>query len=102
MDLEGLQARVANHDVVSWQQGPGLETDVHNLLHLIKTSGAVATCLEAQQDDRTDVPTELNPAHIADLIIEAARFANNHSFSLDEILAARLQELRARAQARNA
>lgn len=98
MHVHDLQTAVEIHDNHSWLHPAGPETDIHNTLHVLKTAGKIAAHSEAIQDGRANRNTPLDPALVADLAIEALRYASNHGFDLGDAIGVRLEALRARAQ----
>jgi hypothetical protein len=98
MTLSTLQGDLLDHDSRNWLHKPGFETDKHNFLHVAKTAGKIATHLEAIDDQKEDPATELDGMVIADLAIEAMRFANNTGQSLEELMKVRMQQIRERAE----
>ncbi len=97
MSLYDLQRDLADHDSRNWLHEQGFETDKHNFLHVAKTAGKIATHLEAIDDKKEDPSAQLDSMVVADLAIEAMRFANNSGRSLQELIEARMEELRERA-----
>lgn len=98
MGLHEIQQDLADHDSRNWLHDPGFETDKHNFLHVAKTSGKIAAHLEAIDDQKEDTQRQLEHSVIADLAIEAIRFANNNGASIEDLIIARMQELRERAE----
>lgn len=100
MSLENFQRAVAAHDAEGWQHPPGGETDEHNLLHLVKTVGKIAAHREAVQDGtRPEGP--IDSPTIADLVIEAIRFANSSGVNLEDAVETRLLGLAQRNRERD-
>lgn len=98
MSLSEIQQDLADHDSRNWLHDPGFDTDVHNFLHVAKTSGKIAAHLEAIDDQKEDSHTKLDNPIIADLAIEAIRFASNNGVSIEELIITRLHELKQRAE----
>ncbi len=99
MNLAELQVAQAAYDQDHWDHEPGAPTVVHSALHLAKTVGKMAAIAEVlDHDGEHGEPdfTALDREVIPDLLIYAARLANNRGISLEEALAARTAELRQR------
>lgn len=99
MNIDKFQSDLAAHDSNNWLHSPGFKTDKHNLLHLVKTTGKIAAHLEAIDDEREHREAKIDPMVIADVAIEAMRFASNAGLDLSEIIGERLVQLRGRSQA---
>lgn len=94
--MEELQHRLEGHDANNWRHPAGFETDRHNVLHVAKTAGRIAAHVEAIDDRMMPADTPLDPALIADLLIEGLRFLNNHNLDGEAVVADRLQQLHER------
>jgi hypothetical protein len=100
MGMNELQADLEVYDQENWLHSSGLPTERHNLLHIMKTTGRIAGHLEAIEDERVPESTLLDPTFVADLVIEALRFANNGGFDLERTVENRLDGLRERSRNR--
>lgn len=96
MDLSEIQTTQAAYDAKHWEHAPGAETIAHSERHITKLAGKTATVAEmldhGEEPDLTQLDTEVIP----DLLIYAARLANNRGIDLNEAFKKRTLELEAR------
>ena len=84
MDLKDVQEQQAKYDEKYWLQKPGFETIRHTSHHLAKLVGKVSGYCENVEDNRSVTTEELDTEVIPDLLIYAARLANDRGVKLDE------------------
>lgn len=96
MNLQEVQAIQAEYDAENWVHEPGAATISHSERHIGKLMGKIATI--AEQYDHGDSPdlTVLNVEIIPDLLIFAARLANDRHIDLEQAFNKRTEALRLR------
>ena len=88
---------LATYDATNWRHPAGFEIARHNTLHVIKTAGKIAAHVEATDDQRQSASAPLDPMLVADLTIEALRFANDGGYDLRDAVETRMTQSRERA-----
>jgi hypothetical protein len=96
MNLRDVQAEQAVYDSEHWPHQPGAETICHSERHIGKLMGKIATVAEMCDHGETPDLTTLDYEIIPDLLIYAARLANDRGIDLAEAFTARTQQLRER------
>jgi hypothetical protein len=93
MEISEAQALQAEYDFTYWEHGPGTETTEHQLSHVGKLVGKLATYVEACQHGEHPAADQLIDEVIPDLFIYALREANNQGNSLEEMFLKRYDQL---------
>lgn len=96
MDLHEAQRIQADYDKEHWSHARGFETTRHSTLHLGKLLGKISTYCEAIEHDGDPSPQQLHQEVIPDLLIFAARLANNEGMDLTDAFTTRTEQLRQR------
>jgi len=96
MNLGEVQVAQAAYDEKHWSHAPGAETICHSERHIAKLVGKIATV--AEQLDHGEEPdlSVLDTQVIPDLLIFAARLANDRGIDLEEGFQKRTSELEQR------
>jgi hypothetical protein len=76
MDLRDVQIAQAAYDAEHWSHEPGTETISHSERHIGKLMGKIATIAEMYDHGETPDLSKLDAEVIPDLLIFAARLAN--------------------------
>jgi hypothetical protein len=96
MDLHEVQAAQAAYDAEFWTHQPGPETIGHSERHIAKLLGKLATVAEIYDHNETPNLEQLDKEVIPDLLIFAARLANDRGIDLAQAFADRTEVLRER------
>ncbi len=84
MDLREVQAAQAEYDRSFWAHQQGSETISHSERHLAKLLGKLATVAEEYDHEGEPELTQLDEEVIPDLLIFAARLANDRGINLND------------------
>jgi hypothetical protein len=95
-DLREVQSVQSGFDSDNWSHQPGFETIRHSTFHLGKLVGKVSTYCEAVEHGDTPSREILDNEVIPDLLIFAARLANDGGLDLEQLFIARTAALRER------
>ena len=96
MELSDVQKAQTAYDDLYWQHESGPETICHSERHIGKLLGKLATIAEVYDHGHAPDLTVLDDEIIPDLLIFAARLANDRGISLDDAFATRTEALTAR------
>lgn len=96
MNLREVQDIQAAYDADFWSHQPGPETICHSERHIGKLMGKIATVAETYDHGETPDLSQLDDEVIPDLLIFAARLANDRNIDLEEVFTARTEALRER------
>lgn len=94
MNLREIQEAQASFDAAHWAHRPGAETICHSERHIAKLVGKIATVAEEYDHDGTPDLTQLDTEVIPDLLILAARLANDRGIDLRQAFAERTEALK--------
>lgn len=93
MDLEEVQKAQKAFDEKFWAHKAGFDTIRHSSHHLGKLIGKLATYCEAMEHNEQPPATQLEQEVIPDLLIFAARLANDRGLELEAAFKQRTAEL---------
>ena len=93
MDLTEAQRIQAAYDTEHWEHSPGAATIAHSERHITKLAGKIATVAEMLDHNEQPDLTQLDNEVIPDLLIFAARLANNRGINLNEAFIKRTEAL---------
>lgn len=93
MNLIKVQAAQAAYDADYWVHSPGSETICHSERHIGKLMGKIATVAEMYDHGGTPDLSQLDHEVIPDLLIFAARLANDRGIDLEQAFIARTEVL---------
>lgn len=96
MNLQDVQSTQAKFDTSFWNHSPGLETICHSERHIGKLMGKISTIAEAFDHGVEPDLSRLDEEVIPDLLIFAARRANERGINLSEAFVKRTEELKLR------
>ena len=100
LDTSSAQAFQEDFDAKYFEINTDFEKLRHILLHLVKTTGKMATyCEMMEHGNRQADPTPLVNEVLPDLLIHALQIANYYQVDLSEKYAERIQFITQRAQA---
>jgi hypothetical protein len=93
MDVRDLQAAQAEFDDNAWEHEPGDETISHQLLHMTKDMGRLATYCEAVDHGHETSTEQLDNEAIPNLLMGVLRLANDRGIDIEEAFNRRVDEL---------
>lgn len=96
MNLRAVQETQATYDSEYWTHEPGPETICHTERHIGKLMGKIATVAEMYDHGETPDLSALDNEVIPDLLIYAARLANDRGIDLEQAFTSRTEALRQR------
>lgn len=96
MDLREVQSQQAEYDKDHWAHDQGPSTISHSERHIAKLTGKIATVAEMFDHDEEPDLSQLDNEVIPDLLIYAARLANDRGIDLNEAFRSRTAELKQR------
>lgn len=96
MNLREVQEVQAAFDAQHWSHEPGIQTVSHSERHITKLAGKIATVAEMYDHDEMPDLTQLDEEVIPDLLIFAARLANDRGINLSQAFILRTERLRQR------
>lgn len=96
LNLHDVQHAQAQYDAEFWVHNPGPDTVRHSALHVSKLAGKLATAAEVIDHGETPDYTSVDEEVVADLLIYAARIANNRGIDLNKAFLERTESLRQR------
>jgi hypothetical protein len=96
MNLREVQETQAAYDAVHWSHEPGVQTVSHSERHITKLAGKIATVAEMYDHGEEPDLTQLDVEVIPDLLIFAARLANDRGIDLAQAFTQRTEGLRQR------
>lgn len=96
MNLSEVQAAQAAYDLDHWAHQPGQETICHSERHIGKLMGKIATVAEMYDHDEIPDLSQLDNEVIPDLLIFAARLANDRGIDLGQAFVDRTESLKLR------
>lgn len=94
MNLHEIQTEQAEYDAEHWSHKPGEPTICHSERHIAKLSGKIATVAEIFDHGETPDLSVLDAEVIPDLLIYAARLANDRGIDLEQAFINRTRQLR--------
>jgi len=98
IDMNKLQQFQKEFDEEYFEINEGFEKLRHILLHLVKSTGKMATYCEAKEHDRPDSdPSQVQEEVLADLLIHALQIANYFDIDLMKKYDERIQFIKNRA-----
>lgn len=96
MDLREVQSAQARYDQDHWSHEAGAATICHSERHIAKLCGKIATIAEQYDHGETPDLSMLDDEVIPDLLIFAARLANDRGLDLETALRGRTEQLEER------
>jgi hypothetical protein len=96
MNLSEVQAAQAAYDADNWTHQPGPETICHSERHIGKLMGKIATVAEMYDHGESPNLSQLDSEVIPDLLIYAARLANDRGIDLGQAFSDRTEALKQR------
>ena len=98
-NLQEMQKFQKGFDEEYFEINTGFEKLRHVLLHLVKTTGKMASYCESMEHGKETNPSQVVDEVLADLLIHALQIANYYDVDLNKKYDERIQFINARAEA---
>lgn len=99
MNLQEMQKFQKDFDEEYFEINTGFEKLRHVLLHLVKSTGKMATYCESIEHGKETNPSQVVDEVLADLLIHALQIANYYDVNLSKKYDERIEFITARAEA---